>query len=388
MKILFVSLGLVLAFGSCRHTNNRVTFVDETGTTVIELRSKPSDQINLEAFVDSVKFVKLETTEECLIHRIGKVFVAEGRIIVLHHRTDEVFFFDERGKYITKISRKGRGPQEYHRITSIMFDPVNNHILVFCQQQSKLLFYDLDGKFVRAISDFSDNMLVRDIINLPNGNFLCYEGVPNPDGNVNGVGLWETDSDGRFLKWLLQPEGLHPVIGNAVPTNLHYRNNYEVGFWDVFTDDDFHYTNDTLRRTRTYDLPLKRGKDFPGTYMTNEKFASRVHMLEKGNYAISQWHDSGNNEVITILHSLRDDTVLPGMGVDYRSSSLNALPGQILDNNLNDVFVEVLYSTMVQMYAESYPPENLRILSELTQGMSKQEIENMNPILEFFYLKK
>ena len=394
MKIFIVSILALIALSSCgRHADSGVASVDETNTVAIKLRSKPSGRISLDAFVDSVKFVKLETTDECLIGRISTVFVTDGKIIVPHGRTGEVYIFDDRGKYLSKISRMGKGPQEYAGINSAMFDPKTNQIIIFSLNDSKLLVYDLDGKFVRGISDFPDGRFVQNVKNLPNGNFLCYNGFHNSDGNVDRIGLWEADSGGKFIKWLLKPQVVHPVIGNDVSTNLHYRNGNEIGFWDVFSDDDFHYVDDTLRRIRTYDLPFKRGKDFPGIYNTDEEFATRIFMVEKGNFALSLWYDGQDKKTITILHSVKDNTILSGVTVDDGNSNTSGIPalqGQMVNNNLDDVFVEAINSTMVLMYRESsyYPPETRAMLSELTQGMSEKEIENMNPILEFYYLKK
>lgn len=378
-----------IAFSSCLHVDKAV-FVDETDTTVIGITSKPTNRIRLDTFVDSVKFVKLETTEECLIHRIANVFVAEGKIILPDYKTHEIYIFDESGKYLSKISRRGRGPQEYIGMSAAMFNPKTQNIMVYSLQQTKLLFYDLDGMFIREIPDFSDKMLIRDIINTPNGNYLCYDGLHTVDGNIDKIGLWEVDSNGKFLKWLLKPQGLHPVISNVDPINLYYRNGYEIGFWDNFTDDDFHYVDGTLKRIRTYDLPLRRGKDIPGVYNTDEKFTIRAYLVDKGNYALAQWYDFKDNKSITILHSVGNDTVLSGAVLDYNTPGINALPGAMVNNNLDDVFVEVLNSLQILWHKEStyLPLEAIEILNDLTKGMSEKEIENMNPILEFYYLKK
>ena len=71
-------------------------------------------------FVDSYKTLPLETTKDNLIGNINKVQIIDTCIYVLDKEQATIFVFNTEGKYLNKICRQGRAPEEYLGLSDFM----------------------------------------------------------------------------------------------------------------------------------------------------------------------------------------------------------------------------------------------------------------------------
>ena len=99
------------------------------------------------------KIVLLETTLESQIVYISKVFSSEDKIIILDNFGKSILFFDANGKFISRISRIGRGPGEYIGLSDMMVNFENETICVLdgCDTR-KMIYYSFSGDFLKEIS--------------------------------------------------------------------------------------------------------------------------------------------------------------------------------------------------------------------------------------------
>lgn len=75
----------------------------------------------------------------------------ENRIIVLDASVSKtVFVFNTEGKFLFKLGRHGKGPGEYVNPVSVASD--KNRIVIYDGSKLALIFYRLDGKFIKEIS--------------------------------------------------------------------------------------------------------------------------------------------------------------------------------------------------------------------------------------------
>ena len=85
--------------------------VDSSGVLDIAVdMAKIEDHVYVQDIIDSIRYVMLETTDECLIGNISELYV-DGRFIFVVDNTiyESVFVFDENGRFLNKIGRLGRG---------------------------------------------------------------------------------------------------------------------------------------------------------------------------------------------------------------------------------------------------------------------------------------
>lgn len=104
--------------------------------------------IDISSLLDTIKYVKLELTEESIIGYIQKITIYEDRIYILDTQTSSLFVFDINGNYLFKIDRRGAGPEEYIQLDFFDIDFRNNEIMLTDLMGYWVMKYDMDGNFI------------------------------------------------------------------------------------------------------------------------------------------------------------------------------------------------------------------------------------------------
>lgn len=94
------------------------------------------DSLCMADIIDSVKYIKLETTDVRRVGNVRQTIVKNDRIYIL---SDGVFCFDMKGKFIFSINKKGHSRNEYIAINNMniiddtiyLYDNVLNKVLAF-----------------------------------------------------------------------------------------------------------------------------------------------------------------------------------------------------------------------------------------------------------------
>ena len=114
--------------------------------------------VSLDNIVEKVDFVRLETTEDCIIGDVSHLFFVDNKIIVADQLTSQsIFVFDINGKFLNRISHLGNGPHEYLDITDVDVTP-SGLIVIKDNVKDKLLFFEPNGKFVKERIDIEGGM--------------------------------------------------------------------------------------------------------------------------------------------------------------------------------------------------------------------------------------
>ena len=122
-----------------------------SGISISVPLSKGDNSILLSNIVDSLHYIQLETTDECLIGDIMKIyFIGDKLVIFDKDQTKSIYFYKQDGTFINKISRIGQGPGEYIAITDITIKD-NEEIIIWDIKSKKLLIYNFDGTFINNI---------------------------------------------------------------------------------------------------------------------------------------------------------------------------------------------------------------------------------------------
>ena len=97
--------------------------------------------------LDSIKLIKLETSDESLIGTISRIFIVDDLIFVADYSiTKSIFAFDFEGNYLYKINKIGGGPGEYQNLNMVHID--NENIFILDWISWKIIKYDLLGNLV------------------------------------------------------------------------------------------------------------------------------------------------------------------------------------------------------------------------------------------------
>lgn len=104
--------------------------------------------MDLSKIAKDITYVPLETTDSSLVGSIYSVFYENGHIYI-RDNTKSIKVFDSKGKYIKKINRYGRGPEEYTDIFDFSVIPKSGNITIL-SMSGTLNEYDMFGNFVSS----------------------------------------------------------------------------------------------------------------------------------------------------------------------------------------------------------------------------------------------
>ena len=172
-------------------------------------------------FLPDAEFIGLETSEDILISFIKKMRIEENAIYISDIHDQGILVFDNQGKFIRSIGRKGLGPEEY----SEMGDFIVSGDSIFIQDRfkDKILIYNTDGRYLSRIMlkdfDFVEFYKTDDTLcfftnnkssefgnyniityNLKNQEYNCYAPFEPDNFNFWRLGsLFSTYNDEKFL---------------------------------------------------------------------------------------------------------------------------------------------------------------------------------------------
>lgn len=110
---------VMILFCSCGRKSTNDTS-SRNSITEIDLLSESESTVKvLSDFVENIEYIPLMTTESSLIGPYTmKMLNIDNRIYIQNSGLEgEILCFDINGKFLFKISNKGRGPQEYDFVT-------------------------------------------------------------------------------------------------------------------------------------------------------------------------------------------------------------------------------------------------------------------------------
>ena len=106
-----------------------------------------------------VRVLKLESVENNLIGQIGRVRYYESRYYILDNLKQQIFCFDENGRYVYNIDSQGRGKGEYHNVTDFAIDENNKQLVLLDPVMQRVHFFDLNGSFLSSHDIQSEKVL-------------------------------------------------------------------------------------------------------------------------------------------------------------------------------------------------------------------------------------
>jgi hypothetical protein len=143
-----IRLLLILVFTLSCSQNRKSNESILTGKTVInslEIENKIIDSVELELseIADSLHLVRLETLESVVMGGIYSTVLWENYIVIGTER--DYYLFDRKGKYIRRLLKTGRGPEEF--LTPQFSQVIRNGVLYFSDaQKNKKYIYSIDLK--------------------------------------------------------------------------------------------------------------------------------------------------------------------------------------------------------------------------------------------------
>ncbi len=121
-------------------------------TVSINPKGMETAKTRLSDLIQSIKYIPLETNENCLIQRYH-IFDVSSRYILLYATLNNIYLFDRSGRFITEIGKRGLGPGEYYSISNLSINEGRNQVALITgvQEKRKIQRYDLKGKILSEV---------------------------------------------------------------------------------------------------------------------------------------------------------------------------------------------------------------------------------------------
>ncbi|MDR2145163.1 MAG: 6-bladed beta-propeller [Tannerella sp.] len=150
---LIVLLLILLGNSACIKEKNRNETADIFSPVNIKIEKPDISSLQpllLSEFADSIEYIQLETSDQCLLPPYIGTFLTHDFIFI---KTDyKLYQFDRKGKFIRQIGREGNGPGEF-KLNKCGFDEENQRIFVKSYTNASPLIFDFNGKFLGNIKD-------------------------------------------------------------------------------------------------------------------------------------------------------------------------------------------------------------------------------------------
>lgn len=121
---------ILFIFSACQPDTS--IYSDSNDFTPYEVNLKNSinniNTLELSDLCSEVKYVPLETNPSSLFHEIRQIAVTDSFVFISDFNS--LFQFDINGRFIRKIGRQGRGPEEYIFIRDVCVNEDNNTIII------------------------------------------------------------------------------------------------------------------------------------------------------------------------------------------------------------------------------------------------------------------
>ena len=248
LKNLSLCMATCVCLVACTSKQQQETVSDNLPYTLIPFGKgvKNEKQVKLSEIAEKITFVPMETTDASLITKVraNNIISVNGNIVIPCFNMG-AFAFDENGKFIAPISRKGQGPAEFLRFVGVTGNSDLN--LIYVKDGRKMMAFRPDGTFVDEFKTpgalhWESSIVMQDSITL--SSVINYTGQ-------RPYRLILTNAQGDTLKAFPQydrfeiPKGMNYIYINN-KENFLYQYKGESVYHDYYCDTLFTVTRDSL----------------------------------------------------------------------------------------------------------------------------------------------
>lgn len=348
----------------------------------------PIDRNDASGLFDSIfelnRYIVLETTDESLIRRLGKIVFYKSNLYVLDSDEKKILIFDDKGKYLKQYSHLGQGPGEYLSLTD--FTLKEDTLYLLDRMGGQLLLYNL-----------SDSLLDKRKVEKARG--ICVLGDDKYALNVE-LGSADNSSEKSYCSYAYfdkQECKLRDISYNKELCGLSYSLSEGSNTFYYYNDSVFTFFpyNDTI-----YCVDKQNGELSPYAAIQigdehigmdddkkrvdewRKKISSSIFALYKWDDLLlfSYYYDGGNRKYVLVNKNTPKDIIFEG------SFGLNKdkIPVRIVAYDSDKGVNELLSVT--------YPHELLGLVKHhgekscILKKMASEVVEEGNPVLVFYDL--
>jgi len=345
--LFFISILLVVLSCSHEEVKQEGVFLKEEGKIILPQKSFYKERVKLTELFSSIEVIPLEASSSSMIAQAHKVYFNEEKVIIFDIMLDRIIIFDRSGKFINTLFSGGRGPGEFMRITDVYVDFINEYIIVNDRSLLKVLFFDLNGEFVkeRNISVIADELIVDFF-----GNIIFHRNNHFPidytfEGQEMNIAILDRTNfevinefypaNPKFRHW--RPRSLSTFSKKHQDSTILFVNFFDYNIYSI-TKDDFSVKYSVIPTDNTtnfneifHDTPMPGEASRRLANTNTARWLSSIY--ENENYIHFDFRDSENRNVLVDKNRKRA-LVYTGFENDLADHELYRAVFGIYDNNL------------------------------------------------------
>jgi hypothetical protein len=221
---------------------------------------------SLQSAIKSYTILRLDNQPDAYIPFTSKFILTDQYLLFKNESNQSIIIYDKSGKYISSISKKGRGPGEYLYISDFMFDEKTKEITI-CDND-RLKKYSFDGAF---LSEQKFDSRISKILRMDNGNLISEKSLPtdNPETNFH-LRILSDKLEVLAKRLPIIPSG-GPGFGIEGQTYRTALNKDYAYFFSYTGDTIYHITANIIKPVYilNYDKPIITTTDGTGTYKSD-----------------------------------------------------------------------------------------------------------------------
>lgn len=348
---------------------------------------------------DDIEYIPLETNDLSVMSGTNDIFfpirINSGEKFFLVSRFNTILKFSDDGRFLMKIGKVGRGPNEFMVAHDVEVNEKTNEIYLLARWQKKFFVYSESGELIRKIP-FS--ISPNEFSFFENG-ILCYD--ENHMGDIkDSYNL--IDSSGSVKKSFVNkyPFKNHDAYG-IYHENIFYHFNQHLFKKEVYSDTIFEFENQNFKPHIVIEVGEKlitpsARSEFDGQDL-GKNFIIPMKLFEFGDYVYYEfiYRIVIPNDVLifSFIGSKKTDfqaLIEAGKGIiNDLDGGMNIVPRTVKDDNTLIALVDVIdlkKRVASQEFQNSNPiyPEKKKELIELANRLKDTD----NPVLMLVRLKK
>lgn len=389
----FFLLGIILLFMvSC--SSGQSTRSNDYGDAIqlkVVNADNPIEIVKLTDLVDSVEYIPLETTDECLLGNIYNIKEDAGIFFIWVR--EGLYAFSSDGKFLNRIGRKGDAPGEYIYMNCFYLDTFNKRVGIACELQHKIFLYTYDGVFHSCLELRDTENSIHNIEMIGENKLLIHKNLYSDIDKCENEYLVYDYSKGSTPLVSVLKKSPHVTTTICAMSYIHRPiSHWGRKTWFIPTFGNVIYTCDGQEAVPSYYI------DIPNLALNNPSFKREERWDCIGLYGPNEFEDFINNNNLS--------RGITGLGTcsDYLILQKDLTTTFIWDGNkgvaLSGVYHEErnlfslaflqLSSHIQYCEAASYYGMKERGIEPQTRSL-KKVLENVseedNPILSRYYLK-
>jgi len=351
--------------------------------------------IDLTPYLDSVKYVKLELTDESIIGSIDKLIIYEERIYILDTKTRSLFIFDMEGRYLHKIARVGQGPGEYIHLDFFDIDRENKQIVLTDLMAYWVMRYDMDGKFLfrQKIPIWCEGVSL-----LPNKGIVLYANFRNnSDKLTQEYNIIYLDSAMNYKKayFPYSSKNFNIKISTSVAGHFyHFKDHLNFSFPNGSAV--YQLNDDSLISKYKFDLGkdflsienIENTKQYMNYYENNKHNGIWGYVMENDELLFFSLKIKEHPYILTVYYSKKTGKSLLSFLFMIEKGFSIIHPQYGYDSW---IVSEEIQASSLREWKNSFPKESIASTGRYTKSrlkLAEELTDDDNPVLMFFKLKE